>query len=93
MGGDGTEYGISAGEPQPSIRRRRITSRHASADLERLPPAAVREARNLQNFFPFPWWEEEKEALEDDNVEEEDQKDYQDEDPVDILDAAAGAKG
>ena len=83
--GDGTGAGIPAGGLQPSIRQRRITARHANADLECLPPAAVREVRNLQNFFPFPPREEEEEALEDDYVKEESRKEDPDEDHADLL--------
>ena len=65
---------------------RRIIPRHTSADWACLPPEAVREARNLQNFFPFPWQEEEEEALEDDDIEEEEQNDDPADDPVGFLD-------
>ena len=47
---------------------------HTNADRVHLPPAAVREVRNLQNFFPSLRREEEEEALEDDDAEEEDEK-------------------
>ena len=62
VGGGETVPGNRPRGLQPSKRRRHIIPRHANADSECLPPAAVREARYLQNFFPFPLREEEKEA-------------------------------
>ena len=83
VGGDGKGPCSPAGKPLQSMRRHCKT---ANDDLERLPPAAAREARNLQNFFPFLRREEEEEALEDDDIEEEDRKEEAVEDPNDRLD-------
>ena len=87
MGGDGKGHCSHAGKPLHSMRRCRKTARHANADLECPSPAAARKARNLQNFFPFPWQEEEEEALQDDDVKEEDRKAEPVEDPDDLLDS------
>ena len=83
--GDEKGWSIHTGEPQPSKHQHRVIARHANADSARLPPAAAREARNLQNFFPFPRQEEE-EALEDDNIEEEERNGKPADDPVGFLD-------
>ena len=69
--GDETVICSHLRSPRQSTRRHRRTARQASATLVHLPPAAVREAMNLQNFFQFPRWrEDEEEALEDDEEEE-----------------------
>ena len=64
MGGDGTGPDSHAEAPQQSTPQHWRTARHATTTQVRLPPAAVREARNFQNFFPLPLQEEEEEALE-----------------------------
>ena len=70
VGGDGMEPGNPNGAPQQSTSWRRRTANTPST-----PPAAVREARNLQNFFPLPRRAEEEEVSEqDERNETEDQK-------------------
>ena len=63
-----------------------MITRHANACSEHLPPAAAREVKNLQNVFPFPWRQEEEEALEDNDLAVDCQKDDPDIDPVGFLD-------
>ena len=87
VGGGGTEYGNCPGGLQPSNCLRRMISRYTSADSAHLPPhlVAAREARYLQNFFSFPWREEEQETLEDDDLEVDGWSDDPDDDPVGFL--------
>ena len=63
--------------PRQSAPRRQRTAKHANAARVHLPPAAVREARNLQSFFPLPRRTEEEAVLEPD---EEDEAENQKED-------------
>ena len=42
------------GPPLQATHQHRRTARHVKVDRVRLPPAAVRKARNPQNFLPFP---------------------------------------
>ena len=74
------------GGTQLYIRLCRMIAKHANVCSENLPPAAAREVRNLQNFFPFPWRKEEEEALEDDDLAADCRKDDPDVDPVGFLD-------
>ena len=63
-GSDGMAPDSHDGAPGQYTPRQRRTAGHTSAAWVHLPPAAVREARNFQNFFPPPLQEEEEEALE-----------------------------
>ena len=63
VGGEGMRPDSHYGAPRQSTPWCRRTARHASAVRVHLPPAAVREARNFQSFFPLPLQEEEEEAL------------------------------
>ena len=55
------EPGNRDGAPPQSIHR---TARYSNVRRVHLPPVAVSEEKNLQNFFPLPRREEEEEALE-----------------------------
>ena len=86
VGGGGTGHSSHPGGLQLSNRLHLMIARHSSAWSERLSPAAAREVRYSQNFFPFPQWEEEEEALEDDDLAEDWQKDDPDADLVGFFD-------
>ena len=86
VGSDGTTPCSHPEVPLQSNLRRRRTARHTKANRERLLPAAMKEARNLQNFFPFRQREEKEEALKDDDTEEEDRKNALEEEPKSCLD-------
>ena len=73
VGGGGTEPSNSDGVSPLSIPWHSRTVRHSNAERVHLPLAAVREARNLQNFFPFPRREEEKETLEPEEGADDDE--------------------
>ena len=85
VGGDRTALCSHLGETLHSTCQCWRTARHVNADRVRLSPVVVREARNIQNFFPFPQTKRKK-LLKDDDAEEEDHKDVPQEEPEDRLD-------
>ena len=68
--GDGMGPCNPNGAARQSTPRCRRTAKHSDAAQVYLPPAAVREARNLQNFFPLPRRAKDEEVLQmDEEVE------------------------
>ena len=88
VAGDETVLSNHLRAPRQSTRWHRRTAKQAKAARVHFPHAAVREARNLQNFFPFPQREEEEEAMEDDEEEEtaEQKEDFPEDGSEDHLD-------
>ena len=64
------EHGKPNGVPRQSTPRCQRTAKHANAARAHLSPAVVREAKNLQNFFPLPQRAEEEEVLEPNEEDE-----------------------
>ena len=64
VGGDETEPSNPNGAPRQSTPRRRRRTKNSSAVQVHLPPAAVREATELQNFFPLSRQAEKEDVLE-----------------------------
>ena len=63
MGDDGKGYSTLAELLPQSASRSRMSARKPNADRVHLPPTAVKEARNLQNFFSCPRQEEKEEGF------------------------------
>ena len=62
--GDGRGLDTCNEKPLPSSPLLQRNVKNACATLKCLPPVAAREARDLQNFFPFPRLLEEEKVLE-----------------------------